>query len=105
MQGLIIIVLQQIGLATSTDGIHWRKVSNKPFLANGDPGAWNYCESGHPHIFKDKDGQTYLFYQGNEDFGRTWFLSQRKIIWEGWFPSTEITIFLPNLCNYMVGCF
>ena len=30
---------QQIGLATSTDGIHWRKVSNKPFLANGDPGA------------------------------------------------------------------
>ena len=80
---------QQIGLATSTDGIHWRKVSNKPFLANGDPGAWNYCESGHPHIFKDKDGQTYLFYQGNEDFGRTWFLSQRKIIWRGGFPQLK----------------
>lgn len=80
---------QQIGLATSTDGIHWRKVSNKPFLANGDPGAWNYCESGHPHIFKDKDGQTYLFYQGNEDFGRTWFLSQRKIIWRDGFPQLK----------------
>ena len=80
---------QQIGLATSTDGIHWRKVSNKPFLANGDPRAWNYCESGHPHIFKDKDGQTYLFYQGNEDFGRTWFLSQRKIIWRDGFPQLK----------------
>lgn len=80
---------QQIGLATSTDGIHWRKVSNKPFLANGDPEAWNYCESGHPHIFKDKDGQTYLFYQGNEDFGRTWFLSQRKIIWRDGFPQLK----------------
>lgn len=80
---------QQIGLATSTDGIHWRKVSNKPFLANGDPGTWNYCESGHPHIFKDKDGQTYLFYQGNEDFGRTWFLSQRKIIWRDGFPQLK----------------
>ena len=80
---------QQIGLATSTDGIHWRKVSNKPFLAYGDPWAWNYCESGHPHIFKDKDGQTYLFYQGNEDFGRTWFLSQRKIIWRDGFPQLK----------------
>ena len=72
---------QQIGLATSTDGIHWEKVSNKPFLTNGDPGTWNYCESGHPHIFKDKDGQTYLFYQGNEDFGRTWFISRKKVLW------------------------
>ncbi len=72
---------QQIGLATSTDGIHWEKVSNKPFLTNGDPETWNYCESGHPHIFKDKDGQTYLFYQGNEDFGRTWFISRKKVLW------------------------
>ena len=46
---------QQIGLAISTDGIHWKKVSNKPFLSNGDPGTWNSCESGHPHIFKDKN--------------------------------------------------
>ena len=41
------------------------------------------------HIFKDKDGQTYLFYQGNEDFGRTWFLSQRKIIWRDGFPQLK----------------
>lgn len=37
---------QQIGLATSTDGIHWRKVSNKPFLANGDPGGLELLRIG-----------------------------------------------------------
>lgn len=34
---------QQIGVARSKDGIHWEKMSNKPFLANGDAGSWNYC--------------------------------------------------------------
>ena len=77
---------QQIGLAISTDGIHWKKVSNKPFLSNGDPGTWNSCKSGHPHIFKDKNSQTYLFYQGNNDFGRTWFISQRKVLWRNGKP-------------------
>ena len=55
---------QQIGLAISTDGIHWKKVSNKPFLSNGDPGTWNSCESGHPHIFKDKNSQNLSFLPG-----------------------------------------
>ena len=43
---------QQIGVAKSKDGIHWEKMSNKPFLSNGDRDTWNYCESGHPHIFR-----------------------------------------------------
>ena len=46
---------QQIGVAKSSDGIHWTKLSNKPFLMNGDPGTWNCCESGHPHLFKNKE--------------------------------------------------
>lgn len=72
---------QQIGVAKSTDGIHWKRLSNKPFLTNGDPGTWNYSESGHPHLFKDANGRTYLFYQGNNDNGKTWFLSQREVKW------------------------
>lgn len=52
---------QQIGVARSKDGIHWEKMSNKPFLANGDAGSWNYCESGHPHIFKSPQGKLICF--------------------------------------------
>lgn len=72
---------QQIGVAESKDGIHWKRTSDKPFLANGLPGTWNSSESGHPGIFEDTDGQTYLFYQGNNDKGKTWYLSNVKIGW------------------------
>lgn len=72
---------QQIGVAKSIDGIRWVKLSNKPFLANGNPGEWNYSESGHPHLFKDEDGRTYLFYQGNNDNGKTWFISKVEVKW------------------------
>lgn len=75
-------VPQQIGVAKSTDGISWQRLSDKPFLANGKPGEWNASESGHPGIFEDSNGKTYLFYQGNNDKGRTWLLSNRKIGWK-----------------------
>lgn len=55
---------QQIGVAKSSDGIHWTKLSNKPFLMNGDPGTWNCCESGHPHLFKTRKGKHIYFIKG-----------------------------------------
>lgn len=78
---------QQIGLARSKDGIHWTRVSNEPFLRNGEKGSWNESESGHPHVFKAQDGRHYLFFQGNNDKGKTWFLSKVAIEWgeNGWF--------------------
>jgi predicted GH43/DUF377 family glycosyl hydrolase len=72
---------QQIGLAKSSDGINWDRVTNEPFLKNGAPGEWNYSESGHPHLFKDEDGKTYLFFQGNNDNGKTWYISKIEIRW------------------------
>lgn len=72
---------QQIGVAKSNDGIHWKKLSEQPFLRNGKPGEWNSSESGHPHIFEDDNGRTYLFYQGNNDNGKTWFLSNIEVFW------------------------
>ena len=72
---------QQIGVAKSTDGVKWERLSNKPFLTNGDPGTWNYSESGHPHLFQNDDGRTWLFYQGNNDQGKTWYLSNREVLW------------------------
>ena len=73
---------QQIGLAVSKDGVNWIRVSNEPFLKNGEKGSWNESESGHPDIFTDVDGRTYLFYQGNNDKGKTWFISKREVVWK-----------------------
>jgi len=74
---------QQVGVAKSKDGIHWERLSDVPFLPNGDKGTWNHSESGHPHIFKDaKTGRTYLFYQGNNDHGKTWLISQKEVFWK-----------------------
>jgi hypothetical protein len=77
---------QQIGCATSQDGIHWKRLSDKPFLANGEPGSWNASESGHPGLFEDTDGSSYLFYQGNNDKGKSWYLSKVKLGWKNGLP-------------------
>ncbi|GAB3970949.1 hypothetical protein GCM10028806_19950 [Spirosoma terrae] len=74
---------QQVGVATSQDGVHWTRLQNDPFLRNGSPDSWNASESGHPHIFSDKSGKTYLFFQGNNDKGKTWFLSNLPVNWKG----------------------
>ncbi len=72
---------QQIGCAVSNDGIHFRRISDQPLLPNGKPGEWNHSESGHPFVFTDHNGRQYLFFQGNNDNGKTWYLSQKEIHW------------------------
>jgi len=71
---------QQIGVAKSSDGLHWTRLSDQPFLPNGKPGEWNSSESGHPHIFDDGK-RTFLFYQGNNDNGNTWWISNTEVLW------------------------
>lgn len=80
---------QQIGAAVSEDGIHWKKISDQPFLANGKPGEWNSSESGHPHIFDDGK-KSYLFYQGNNDKGKTWLISNMEVIWSKKGPELKL---------------
>lgn len=77
---------QQIGVATSPDGLAWTRISEDPFLPNGPEGAWNVSESGHPGVFVEEDGRTWLFYQGNNDGGHTWHLSRVPIEWDGTVP-------------------
>lgn len=72
---------QQVGVAESDDGINWQRISDKPFLPNGREGEWNSSESGHPHIFDNVDGKTYLFFQGNNDKGHTWWISKTEVNW------------------------
>ena len=79
---------QQIGAAWSNDGIGWHRFSEHPFLANGELGAWNASESGHPGVFEDPNsGRTFLFYQGNNDGGKSWYLSQVEVFWRDGKPT------------------
>ncbi len=73
---------QQIGVAVSDDGIAWERLSDEPLLPNGLEGAWNHSESGHPGVFVDEDGTAWLFFQGNNDKGKTWFLSKMRVAWD-----------------------
>lgn len=77
---------QQIGCAVSRDGIHFERISPEPLLPCGKEGEWNSSESGHPYAFTDDDGEQYLFFQGNNDNGKTWYLSVKKILWDGDMP-------------------
>ena len=84
---------QQIGVAVSDDGVYFKRLSDQPFVPNGPPGSWNSSESGHPFLFQDEDGQDYLFYQGNDTHGRSWYLSVLPIDWRNGRPVVSL---LPN---------
>ncbi|HNR30179.1 MAG TPA: family 43 glycosylhydrolase [Candidatus Hydrogenedentes bacterium] len=77
---------QQIGVAVSDDGLSWKRVSDQPLLPNGLPESWNHSESGHPGVFTDDDGAQYLFFQGNDDNGATWYLSKMRLRWRDGLP-------------------
>ena len=81
---------QQIGCAVSDDAIHWKRVSDSPVLPCGKPGSWNSSESGHPFAFTAPDGSQHLFYQGNNDGGRSWYLSRKPIRWENGVPRFDL---------------
>lgn len=78
---------QQIGVARSRDGLRWERLGTEPFLKNGQPGDWNRSESGHPHVFTTPNDRSYLFFQGNDDGGKTWFLSNIPLRWAGSEPA------------------
>lgn len=84
---------QQIGCAISTDGVRWERLFTNPFIPNGKKGEWNSSESGHPYAFTDHDDNTYLFFQGNNDNGKSWYLSKVRIGWKDGLP------FVRNECT------
>lgn len=80
---------QQIGCAISSDGIGWKRLFDSPILPSGSEGEWNSSESGHPYAFTDDDGVTYLFYQGNDDKGKSYYISKARIGWKNGVPFVD----------------
>lgn len=80
---------QQIGIASSTDLITWQRVYDDPILPNGALGTWNSSESGHPYLFTDTskpEPEMWLFFQGNNDDGQSWYISKKRVLWQDNMP-------------------
>ncbi|MBR4756156.1 MAG: glycoside hydrolase, partial [Bacteroidales bacterium] len=74
---------QQIGLATSTDGRNFTRIPPDGLLfTSGEEGTWNHGESGHPGVFRDDDGQVYLFFQGKDSPDGNYMLSVCKVTFQ-----------------------
>lgn len=71
---------QQIGVATSKDGVKWARLFDEAFVPNGRPGVWISSGSGHPGIFDDGD-RGLLSLQGNPDKGEAWWISSVEALW------------------------
>ena len=80
---------QQIGVAVSKDGINFEKCFDYPFLECGKKGEWNSYESGHPYVFEDEDGKIWLYYQGTNDMGKSWYISRKEIVFKDGIPILE----------------
>ncbi len=56
---------ERVGLATSRDGIHWKKVEQNPILDVGPPGAWDSVVAKLPAVTKHNN-KFYMFYSGRD---------------------------------------
>ena len=54
---------QRLGLARSTDGIHWQKLRASPILELGDPGAFDEDALGEPAVW-NSHGYYWMLYTG-----------------------------------------
>ncbi len=53
-----------VGLATSTDGIHWTKYAGNPILTHGAPGSWEDVHTMGVGGAVNKDGTFYMIFGG-----------------------------------------
>lgn len=56
---------ERIGLAVSTDGLHWDKEPSNPILEVGSEGSWDHVVSKLPMVF-GSDHKFYMFYSGRD---------------------------------------
>ena len=56
---------EDIGYATSPDGIHWTKYAGNPVLMSGPPGSWDHLGIGYEAFVLWDAGYFHMWYTGN----------------------------------------
>jgi len=60
---------ERIGLAVSTDSVHWRKYEGNPVLDVGESGQWDRIVAKLPTVVRHAD-RYWLFYSGRDPAGK-----------------------------------
>lgn len=82
-----------VGLATSTDGIHWTKRSN-PVLTGGGLGSWDVNGASQPCVIKEGAGQYKMWFGGSSNQSTTaigYATSTDGIAWEEYSGNPIVT--------------
>ena len=66
ISGTFSLFSQEIGLAISTNGINFTKISNNPIITNGSNGTWDYLGTNYPSSIIYKDTLR-IYYSGMQD--------------------------------------
>ncbi len=70
--------------AVSTDGCHFKRNPTNPVFAPS--GAWTCGRAIDADVIAHDDQLFLYFYQGNNDLGRTWYISKREVVWSDGYP-------------------
>ena len=76
--------IQRLGVARSTDGIHWQKSHTNPILDTGPPGGFDERGLGEPAVFRARDRYLMLYTgrDANEDRRIGWAESVNGVDWK-----------------------
>jgi predicted GH43/DUF377 family glycosyl hydrolase len=83
---------QQVGFATSSDGINWSKSALNPVLERGDIGAWDDHLASFPTVIQD-DGIYKMWYTGRDAEPVP---DQLDYYWEIGYATAPIGVFIEN---------
>jgi predicted GH43/DUF377 family glycosyl hydrolase len=56
---------QRLGVARSTDGVHWEKLRANPILESGPPGAFDEADQGEPAVWQSH-GYYWMLFTGTD---------------------------------------
>lgn len=75
--------IQRLGVARSTNGVHWRKSHANPILDTGPPGSFDQRGLGEPAVIR-ASGEWWMLYTGRDESERRrmgWARSANGIDW------------------------
>ena len=70
---------KDVQLAYSRDGIRWQRVGKRrPFIPNGEPGAWDSCLTSLPTPPIERGDELWVYYGGSNYHHNWWMVGSRE---------------------------